>query len=210
MNRIIPCTVAALGLALGASAQQGNFVLDNRLLTNGLALDAPGNSYSGTFGMEVWVLKGTEVPADINQAPAPGSGPSAYDAIQAAGFVKEATYTNQQTAGPGAFALRPVFLPHACHGEPVIVALAAWNTGAPSWSAMGASANAATRAGVIVFAQPTFQTCVNPGVPPGLAMDQDLVLTAVTAAPVPAAVARPTTRPKAPPMNAAPARKSSS
>ena len=210
MKTIIPCAVAALGLALGASAQQGNFVLDNGLLTNGLALDAPGNSYSGAFGMEVWVLKGTEVPAGINQASAPGSGQYAYDAIQAAGFVKEATYTNQQTAGPGAFALRSVFLPHAHHGEPVIVALAAWNSGAPGWSAMSASANAATRAGVIVFAQPTFQTCVNPGIPPGLAMGQDLVLTSLPAVPVPASRVRPAGNTNAPPRQPAPVRKAPS
>ncbi len=202
--------MAAFGLALGTSAQQGNFVLDNGLLTNGLALDAPGNSYSGTFGMEVWVLKGTEVPAGINQAPAPGSGSYAYEAIQAAGFVKEATYTNQQTAFPGTFSLGAVFLPHAHHGETVVVALAAWNGSAPSWSAMLAGANAATRAGVVVFEQPTTATVVNPDIPKPLAMDQDLVLTAVPAAPMPAAVARPATPHKAPPVKAAPARNSTS
>ena len=210
MKTITLSALAALGIALGTSAQQGNFVLDNGLLTNGLAIDAPGQSYNGTFGMEVWVLKETEVPAGINQAPAPASGLLAYNAMVWAGFVRQATYTNQQTVSPGAFALRQVFLPIAHHGEQVIVALAAWNTPAASFSQMLASANAATRAGVIVFAQPTFQTCLNPGIPPGLALDQDLVLTAVPAPPMPASRVRPAGNTNAAPRQAAPVRKAPS
>jgi hypothetical protein len=101
MKTTILSAVASLTLALGAAAQQGNFVLDNTILTNVLAVDAPGSSHQGTFGMEVWVLKGTNIPEGINLTPAPGAPVLVHDLIKAAGFVKEATYTNRQTTAPG-------------------------------------------------------------------------------------------------------------
>jgi hypothetical protein len=180
MKKPMLSAVAALGVGIGAWAQQGNFVLDNSANANRLAAEAPGNSYTGTYGMEVWVLKAADVPAGLNLAPAAGSGVLAYDAMQAAGFVKEATYTNQLTAGPGLFKLGPVFLPDAHHGGTAIVALAAWNSDAPSWSAMRASASQGTRAGVVVFQQPTVPTFLNPAIPAPLALDRDLVLTPVS------------------------------
>ena len=180
MKKAMLSAVAALGVGLGAWAQQGNFVLDNSASTNRLAAEAPGNWYTGTYGMEVWVLKGTDIPAGLNLSPAAGSGILGYDAMRAAGFVKEATYTNWFTAGPGLFKLGPLFMPHAHSGVTVILALAAWNSGAPSWSAMRADANQGTRAGIVVFQQPTMPLLTNPGIPAPLAMDRDLVLTAVS------------------------------
>jgi hypothetical protein len=180
MKKAILSAVAALGLGLGAWAQPANFVLDNSTSTNRLAAEAPGNWYNGAYGIEVWVLKGTEIPADLNLSPAPGSGILGYDAMRAAGFVKEATYTNQFTVGPGLFKLGPLFMPDAHYGGTVIMALAAWNSGAPSWGAMRASANQDTRAGIVVFQQPTTPLFTNPGIPAPLAMDRDLVLTAVS------------------------------
>jgi len=188
MKKNVFSAAAALSVALGAVAQQGNFLLDNSALPNGLAADAAGNWYNGMFGMEVWVLKDASLPEGINLSPAPGSGDITYAAIQAAGFVKEATYTNRGTAGPGTFSLGQVFLPHAHYGGTVVVAVAAWNSSAPSWSAMRASANQGTRAGVVVLEQPTLRTYLNPGVPPVLAMNQDLVMTGV---PQPSALAAP-------------------
>ena len=179
MKKAMLSAVAAVGVSFGASAQQANLVLDNSTSTNRLAAEAPGNWYTGTYGMEVWVLKGTEIPAGLNLSPAPGSGVLGYDAMQAAGFVKEATYTNQFTAGPGLFKLGPLFMPDAHSGGTVILALAAWNSGAPSWSAMRASTNQSTRAGIVVFQQPTTPLLANPGIPARLALDRDLVLTAV-------------------------------
>ncbi|MCX6924895.1 MAG: hypothetical protein NT154_17035 [Verrucomicrobia bacterium] len=179
MKKIILSAAAALGVCLGAWAQPGNFVLDNSTSTNRLAAEPSGNWYSGTYGMEVWVLKGTDIPAGLNPSPAAGSGIIGYDAMRAAGFVREATYTNQFTAGPGLFKLGPLFMPHAHSGGTVILALAAWNSGAPSWSAMRASANESTRAGIVFFQQPTTPLLTNPGIPARLALDRDLVLTAV-------------------------------
>jgi hypothetical protein len=64
-------------------------------------------------------------------------------------------------------------------GAEVVLALAAWNNSSPSWSAMLASANQATRAGVIAFDQPTTGLFVDPATPPPLAMNEDLVLSSI-------------------------------
>lgn len=180
MKKTTLIAVAILGLAHGALAQrQGNFLLDNTTITSGLALDIPGKPYGGAFGIEVWVLRGTNVPAGINLGPAPGYAVLSYAAMQAAGFVKEATYTNQQATAEGVFTLGAVFMPHAHSGGTVVLALAAWNSSAPSWGAMRATASQTTRAGVVVFEQPTTPLLANPGIPAALAMDRDLVLAAV-------------------------------
>ncbi len=71
-------------------------------------------------------------------------------------------------------------------GADVVLALAAWNRSAPSWTAMLAGANQTTRAGVIAFDQPTVDPgCYNCG-PPLLSMNQDLVLSSI---PEPSALA---------------------
>jgi len=173
------CAAATLSLSLGAPAQSV-FALDDTPLASGLALDAPGNWYRGTFGMEVWELNSPRIPAGINLGAAPGSGVLGYNAMVAAGFVSEATYANEGTSpGPGYFELGQVLLPNV-PGATVVVALAAWNTSAPSWGAMLADANQATRAGILAFVQPTvpFDPSL-PLVPATLAMPQDLVLSAI-------------------------------
>jgi len=86
--------VGLLSLNVGALAQ-GSFNLDDTPIPSGLVVDAPGNWYSGTFGMEVWELNGTSIPAGINLSAAPGSGVLGYNAMVAAGFVKQMTYADQ-------------------------------------------------------------------------------------------------------------------
>jgi hypothetical protein len=169
-----------LSLNVGTMAQ-GTFNLDDESIPSGLVADAPGNWYSGTFGMEVWELNGTSIPAGINLSAAPGSGVLGYNVMVATGFVKEMTYAGQTTTGPDAFALGPADMSNVSPiGATVVVALAAWNTGAASWSAMLANANQATRAGVVAFVQPTgfYSGGLPPGLP-GLGMSQDLVLSAI-------------------------------
>jgi hypothetical protein len=155
MKTRILSLAATLGLSAGALAQ-GYFVLDNELPSQGgLAVDRAGNYYNGTFGMELWELNSTTVPAGINLSPAPGSGVLGYNTMVAAGFVKELTYANQTTPGTGDFDLGLARMPDVPGGNTVVVALAAWNTSAPGWSAMLADGNQATRAGIVAFVQPT-------------------------------------------------------
>jgi uncharacterized protein (TIGR03382 family) len=178
MKKQMLSAVATLSVALGALAQ-GSFVLDNTLLPSALAVGAPGNWYSGTFGMEVWELNGTSILSGVNLSDAPGSGMLGYNAMVAAGFVLEATYAGQ-TGFEGYFELGEVDMPDVSPaGATVVVALAAWNTSAPSWSAMLANANQSTRAGIVAFVQPTWNFTVRNGVPAYLTMSQDLVMTAV-------------------------------
>jgi len=159
---------------------QGIFALDDSTSIYGLAVDASGNWYSGTYGVEVWELSGTSIPASVNLSAAPGAGVRGYDAMIAAGFAKEGTYVGQGTVGPGYFTGTQVFMANVNPaGATVVVALAAWNTSATSWSAMLAEANPGTRAGVAAYVQPTIIPYLNPGVPPVLAMDHDLVMTAI-------------------------------
>jgi len=176
VKKKILAAVVTLGLALGTAAQ--SFVLDNSILATSLTLDVPGIPYSGTFGMELWVLGGTSIPPGINLGAAPGSGLRGYDIMLADGFLKEATYANQQTPFPGVFSLGSPLV-NGGNGGTVVVALAAWNSSAPSWSAMLAQANQATRAGVVVFDQPIVPFITNPLSPAGLAMNRDLVLTSI-------------------------------
>ena len=105
----------------------------------------------------------------------------------AAGFAKEMTYANQTTSSPGEFNLWTVGMGDVSPaGATVVVALVAWNTSDPTWSAMLASANQATRAGVAAFLQPTVTPSLLGAPLPALAMSQDLVLPAI---PEPSALA---------------------
>ena len=70
--------VAVFGVSLVALAQ-GSINLANELVPHGgLAVDNPGNYYVGTFGMEVWELNSTSIPAGINVSAASGAGVLAF------------------------------------------------------------------------------------------------------------------------------------
>jgi hypothetical protein len=171
---------ALLMTSLVTVSAQGTFHLDDSVSIHGLTVDAPGNWYSGTFGMEVWERNGTAIAPGINLSPGLGSGVLGYDAMVAAGFVKEATYVSRATVFPGSFNLYTLFMGDVSPpGSTVVVALAAWNTSAPSWSAMLAEANQGTRAGIVALLQPTADPTIGGNIPPVLAMDQDLVMTAI-------------------------------
>jgi len=156
MKRLVLTGIATFAFALGTFAQ-GAFQLDNSQGTYGFTVNAAGsaNWYSGTLGVEVWELNAASVPAGINITPAPGSGATAYSAMVAAGFKKEATLPGL-TASAASISVSQVNMPDVSPaGSQVVVGLAAWNTAATSWSAMLSSSDANTRAGVLAFLQPT-------------------------------------------------------
>jgi hypothetical protein len=169
MKRRMLTGMAFLCIALGVFGQ-GSIDLDNSAYVNyGVAINTPGNYYGGTYGIEVWELSGdpTSVPPGININPTVGSGVMAYNAMVASGFVKEATISNQtMPAGSGILILGPVFMPDVTPiASTVVLALAVWNTSAPSWAAMLSTANANTRAGVVAFLNPTAYYTGNPSLP---------------------------------------------
>lgn len=152
---------------------QGAIYLDNSQSPNGLALNAPSNYYSGTFGLEVWELNGTNVPANMNAA----SPFAAYTNLVADGFTLETVLSNQVTASPGVFQLGQVTLPDVNPpGSTVTLALVAWTGAAPDYSNAVAQ-NASL--GVVAFTNPTAAT----NAPPPYLSDwsnQDLVMLSFT------------------------------
>jgi len=174
--------LAGLAMAVHAPSvlAQGLIYLSDESLANSLVVTAPSNWYSGTFGMEVWMLNSRIVPVGINLSPAPGAGILGYNAMAAAGFLKERTYAGKTTFFPGAFSIGEVdMLDVRPLGATVVLALAAWNTDDPSWGAMLAHAGQATRAGIVAFVQPTTDPTVGGSLPKDLAMDRDLVLSEI-------------------------------
>jgi hypothetical protein len=134
MKRLTLTGVAALTFALGVFAQ-GTINLDNSLNATGVAIGTAGNYYSGTYGMEVWELNATSVPAGIDGLPSVDSGVVAYNTMVNDGFIKEATFANQPMTIPGTFSLGEVTLADLTPaGSTVVLGLAVWNTSAPSWA----------------------------------------------------------------------------
>ena len=165
--------IAGVLFVAKAALGQGAIYLDNSQSANGLALNAPSNYYSGTFGLEVWELNSANVPTNINVA----SPFAAYTNLIADGFILETAFTNQTTASPGVFQLGQVTLPHVNPpGSTVTLALVAWAGTAPDYS--NAVAQSASL-GVVGFANPTSLTN---GTAPYLTgwSNQDLVMLSFT------------------------------
>ena len=167
MKRLLAAgsTLALVGLALRAPAV-GYFALDTFSVTNRVDINSPGNRYSGTFGLELWMLNSANLPAGLNFV-ASQSGVAAYQSLSALGFLREQTFVDQ-SMDQGQLHLGTPWLGDAPGGTTLVVALAAWNTSAPSWSAMLAGANGSTRAGLIAFVQPVTDPAGTPEVPPRL------------------------------------------
>ena len=171
--------LAATGLAIGVLAQ-GTIVLTNIRLPSSpvVATDTPSNTYTGAFGIEVWGLDAAAVPPGINRQPSSGSGVAAYDAMRAAGFVLQDSFSGVWMSS-GLFNLGVLNLP-TIYGPEGVLALAVWNTSAPSWAAMQGAADPSTRAGVIAFVNPVTVFTTNPGVPAKLTgWTDDLVMTTI-------------------------------
>ena len=104
--------------------------LDNAEASYGITLLKAGNYYSATFGLELWVLNGTNVPASINSA----NPLAAYAELAVDGFELEGSW-NGQTMSDGTFGFGEVDLPDVQPpGSDVVLALAAWTGGAANWA----------------------------------------------------------------------------
>lgn len=179
MKETMPIVVLTIGLAAGALAQ-GTIGLGNYGPPPIAAVDSDrlGNPYTGTFGIEVWALNAAAVPPGINLDPSSGSGVAAYSALEADGFTLQATFAGW-SMNSGRFSGRSVILP-TIPGPEAVLALAVWDTSAPSWEAMLGSADSDTRAGVIAFVNPVTVFTPLPGVPAKLTgWTDDLVMTAI-------------------------------
>ncbi|HXP59240.1 MAG TPA: MBG domain-containing protein [Dongiaceae bacterium] len=177
-NRLAGAALLALAATLPAPHAAGGAALDmdDAAAIYGIALDKDGNYYSGTYGLELWVLNGTSVPASINSV----TNVTAYGDLAAAGFTLAQTWSGQ-TMRDGTFELGGVALPMVQPpGSEAVLALAAWTGGAANWAAAVA---AGAQGGVIAFANATVNgSLLPPPAPPDLeqgwnAYGQDLVMT---------------------------------
>ena len=180
MKKTMLIVVVAIGLAVGAFAQGGTIWLHTPLAPPYPAVDTDtlGNHYTGAFGIEVWGLNAAAVPPGINLGPSPGSGVAAYSTMQADGFVLQASFAGVPMSS-GLFGICTVTLP-TIPGPNAVLALAVWNTAAPSWEAMLGGADSDTRAGVIAFVNPVTIFTINPGAPARLTgWTEDLVMATI-------------------------------
>jgi hypothetical protein len=182
--------LAAIGSAPGAHAQ-GSIELDNTPLTipGGISLYGPNNYYPGVFGLEVWELNGSIVPAGINSV-APYV---AYANVQSAGFRRVATFADQITWGPGSFRLGEVDMPNVTPaGANVVLALGAWDSAAPTLSdALTGWFNGKVAVGFIAFVNPTanYTAFPTPAPPPLSGWTSDLIMVYPQIVPEPSAFA---------------------
>jgi len=178
MKKLAILSLAAFGLSLGAFAQ-GSINLDNTTIAPSLSLGTANGFFSGTYGMQVYILNGGTVPGNINSFSGVSS-PTAFANMMAAGYILEKTFTAQTiTAGnAGSFSLGEVDMADVSpKGGTTTIALVAW-TGS------GASFGSAVNGGVITFANPTGDPTVLPKpTPPNLTgwntLGQNLIMTPV-------------------------------
>ena len=180
-NGLAGAALLALASTLPSQPAAGGSVLDldNALAGYGISLLKAGNYYSGTYGLELWVLNGTNVPASINSS----DPETAYVDMVSSGFSKEWARSGQAMSD-GTFVLGEVYLYDVQPpGSEVVLALAAWTGGAVNW--VTAAAAEAAWGGVIAFVNATVDgSVVPPPVPPDLAAGwdaygHDLVMTPI-------------------------------
>ncbi|MGA2656670.1 MAG: PEP-CTERM sorting domain-containing protein [Verrucomicrobiota bacterium] len=176
--------LAGMGPAVGARAQ-GSVELDNSQSTGWVTFDGPAR-YTGLYGVEVWELNADVVPPGINPVNPYGSpyAPVSYTDMENAGFRKEATFHDQTMLFPGTIQLGEVDMPNvAPAGASVVIALAVWDSAAPTFSdILDAYAHGKLGAGVVAFVNPTanYTAFPKPPPPPLSGWTSDLVMTVDT------------------------------
>ncbi|MGO8678254.1 MAG: hypothetical protein ACLQVX_20620 [Limisphaerales bacterium] len=155
--------------------------IDNEFCTNGVAIGASGDYYSGPYGVEIWELNGATMPGNINSA----ANVDAYSSLSAYGFTLAATFSGQAMSYPGTMILGSVDMPGVTPaGGEVVLALAVWPGDYPSWSA---AVSAGAEGGVVALVNKTVNYLLRPPpVPPDLAagwdaFGEDLVMTPLSA-----------------------------
>jgi len=162
MKKLAILSLATFGLAAGAFAQ-GSVILDDSVITPGVALTTAGSYYTGSFGLSVYVLNGA-VPGNINNLSGVNAS-GAFANMISAGYILEKTFTGQTMSNPGIFSLNTVNMPDVTPaGGTTTIALVAWTgTGSAFGTAVGVAGG--PMGGVITFSNPTANYTASP-VPP--------------------------------------------
>jgi len=178
MKKIAAISLAVLGLSVGAFAQ-GSINLDDSTISPGVALDTAGNYYTGTYGIQVYVLNTTTLPGNVNSFDGVSSS-TAYANMLADGYTLQASFTGKTMSNPGVFSLGEVDMAGVSPaGSSVSIALVAWTGSGTSFPT-----SAPGKGGVISFVNPTADyTAVPKPTPPFLtgwnSQGQDLIMTTV-------------------------------
>jgi hypothetical protein len=165
---LVGLTQAALG--------QSFIAIDNQLAVGGVAVDTAGNYYNGTYGLEIWAKTGA-IGDNINSFNGQfGGANSAYPNLALDGYVLGGTFANKNMSVPGVIvAVGTAYCLNVPEGIGA-VAVVAWNSSAPSFSAAVAGG---AKAGVYTLINEFY---VPPGPPTTLGDgwgSTDLVMTTV-------------------------------
>jgi len=168
MKKSVVTGLATVALALGAFAQ-GTIDPNNSntaLVAGGVTVDNATTFYSGAYGLEIWELNSSDIPANMPSIATvtPGYAEVAYGNLTPDGFKPEATFTGQSMAAGTVAGLPYVTMADVSPaGATVTIAYAMWNTAATSFSAFEASRGPTGRAGVLAFVNGTQSSSLLPG-----------------------------------------------
>jgi PEP-CTERM motif len=147
MKKLVLTAMAMFGLTLAALGQS-YIAIDNQLAVGGVAIDTAGNLYTGTYGLEIWAKTGA-IGENINSFNGQlGGANTAYPNLALDGYVLGGTFANKNMSVPGVIAIVGTA---RCENVPPgngAVAVVAWNSSAPSFSAAVAGE---AKAGVYTF-----------------------------------------------------------
>ena len=180
MKKIAAISLAVFGLSVGAFAQ-GSINLDDSSISPGVAVDTAGNYYTGTYGIQVYILNTTTLPGNINNLDGVNSS-QAYANMLADGYTLQGSFTGKTMSNPGVFSLGELDMAGVSPaGSSVSIALVAWTGSGTSFPT-----SAPGKGGVISFVNPTANYTIPPPntpTPPFLtgwnSEGQDLIMTTV-------------------------------
>jgi PEP-CTERM motif len=147
MKQLVLIAMAMVGLPLCALGQS-QIIIDNQLAVGSVAIDSVGNYYTGTYGLEIWAKTGA-IGDNINSFNGqPGGAITAYANLAMDGYMLGGTFANKNMTTPGAIvAVGTAYCANVNSGYNA-VAVVAWNSSAPSFSA---AVDGGAKAGVYTF-----------------------------------------------------------
>jgi PEP-CTERM motif len=147
MNRKRVLTAMVLVGLTSAAFGQGWIAVDNSISIGAVTVDTAGNWYAGPYGVEIWAKSGA-IGDNINSFNGqPGGAVSAYANLAADRYVLGGTFANKNMS-VGTIANVGTARFTNINPGPNAVAVVAWNSSAPSFSAAVAGG---AKAGVYTF-----------------------------------------------------------
>jgi PEP-CTERM motif len=151
MKQLVLTAMAMVGLtsaAFGQGSLGGWIGVDNSWSLGAVSIDTVGNWYTGTYGLEIWAKSGA-IGDNINSFNGQsGVADIAYANLAVDGYVLGGTFANKSMSYPGTIVnVGRAYCANVFVG-PNAVAVVAWNSSAPSFSAAVAGG---AKAGIYTF-----------------------------------------------------------